>query len=167
MAESRELSKKKFTNPIDLAWEYTLAWNSKDYRKVVDLFLPEGIYMGPPIPPETEYNPLNIDEIGEMVKGFMTGFPDMVYTNVSVSTVSNTISYLNYVFAGTHTGKYMVFEPTGRKVWLPGASLLTLKDGLLISALDAYNPIDFINQLSVGEYDVKQFSAMLGFVQPK
>lgn len=42
-------------------------------------------------------------------------------------------------------------------------SLFTLKDGLLISALDAYNPIDFINQLSVGEYDVKQFSAMLGF----
>lgn len=40
----------------------------KDYSKVVTYFLPEGIYMGPPIPPETKYNPLNIDEIGEIVR---------------------------------------------------------------------------------------------------
>lgn len=161
MANGSEQSERKFSNSIDIAWQYTIAWNSKDYRQVVDLFLPEGTYLAPGSP-----TPIGVKAIGDMVNEFMTGFPDMVYTNIALSTIGDSISLLQYMFAGTNTGKFNGGNPTGHEVWLPGASLLTLKDGKLISVLDAYDPIAFANQLK-GTYDIKQFRTMLGLIAPK
>ena len=161
MTNNNEQSERKFSNSIDIAWQYTIAWSSNDYQQVVDLFLPEGTYFGP-----TNSSPIGVKAIGDMVKDFMTGFPDMVYTNIALTTVGDSVSMLQYMFAGTHNGIFSGIAPTGHEVWLPGASLLTLKDGKLISVLDAYDPIAFENQLK-GTYDIKQFRTMLGLVAPK
>lgn len=162
MENNRDESKRKFLHSIDIGWAYTDAWNSKDPKQVLDLFLPNGTFIGP-----RETEPIGLDGIEAKVKDFMTGFPDMMFTNIALHTIGDCVSSLQWMFAGTHTGVFSGIPATGNEVWLPGISVFTLQDGKLISVRDSFNVAAFLDQIQKGTYNLKQFRDLLGLVPPK
>ncbi len=162
MVQDNDKSKGKVLHSIDIGWRYTEAWNSNDPQQVLDLFLPEATFIGP-----GDSQPLGLDGIEVMVKNFMTGFPDMMFTNIALHTIGDSVSSLQWMFAGTHTAVFSGISATGNEVWLPGISEFTLQNGKLISVRDSFNLSAFLEQIQKGAYNLKQFRDLLGFVPPK
>lgn len=162
MAADNNKSDSKVLHSINVGWLYTEAWNSNDPKQVLDLFLPEATFIGPGDP-----QPLDLAGIEASVKNFMTGFPDLMFTNIALSTVGDSVSQLQWMFAGTHTGVFSGIPATGNEVWLPGISEFTLQDGKLIAVRDSFNLTVFLEQIQKGTYNLKQFRDMLGLVPPK
>lgn len=162
MGNINDGSKRKFLHSIDIGWQYTEAWNSKDPKQVLELFLPDGTFTGPRDP-----QPVGLDKIEAKVKDFITGFPDFMFTNIALHTISDCVSSLQWMFAGTHTGYFSGLAPTGNEVWLPGISVFTLQDRKLISVQDSFNAIAFLDQIQKGTYNLKQFRDLLGLVSPQ
>ncbi|MCB1178105.1 MAG: ester cyclase [Leptospiraceae bacterium] len=161
MTEINKDSTQIFHNSIDIGLKYTEAWNSKDPKQVLDLFSPDAKFYGPNDP-----EGIGLDAIEKKVLDFTTGFPDFVFTNMSLNNVGNSVSSLQWMFAGTHTGEFSKIPPSGNEVWLPGISVFTLKDGKIINLRDSFNMEVFIEQIEKGTYNLEQFKKMLGLELP-
>lgn len=105
---------------IDTALEqYFDAWNSHEAERVPGALTEGGTYEDP-----TTGGPLSGDALAANVAGVYSGFPDVRFDVVSVSTDGDTAS-VQWRMQGTNTGPLPGGPATGGTIDLPGADFFT------------------------------------------
>jgi uncharacterized protein (TIGR02246 family) len=125
----------------DLGERYTAAWCSQDPDRVAAFFSPHGsltINSGVPA--------VGRAAIRDVVRGFMTAFPNLVLTMNGVH-VENDRVFFHWSFAGSNSGP----GGTGRRVLFSGFERWEIgADGLIASSLGHFDESDYKHQLEHG-----------------
>ncbi len=69
-----------------------------------------------------------IDAMKNLVTLWHEGFPDMIET-IDMHIDAGEYSILRFTITGTHTGPFMGFAPTGKKVRMSGLEIFRSKNG--------------------------------------
>jgi steroid delta-isomerase-like uncharacterized protein len=113
-----------------LAQELTIAWNTHDPDRVAALAGAdyEGENVGEPAPHRGPHG------LRDSVAAYLAAFPDLCF-NVEQSIIQGDRVVQVWRASATHMGVLMGIPPTGRKIEVRGASVLTYKEDLLCRAL--------------------------------
>jgi len=134
----------------DFAERYTAAWCSQDPARVTAFFAENGsltINGGEPA--------RGREAITEVVRGFMTGFPDHVLLFDKLEESDGRVLFY-WTFEGTHTGP----GGTGNRVRFSGhESWLIGKDGLVHDSQGTFDEADYQRQLQAARQQSKKRSA--------
>lgn len=123
------------------AASYTAAWNAGDPEAVAEHYAPDGVLAVPGAAPA-----VGRAEIAEVVRGFMTAFPDLELTFDGFRFVDGRIRY-RWTFRGTNTGP----EGTGAPVEFSGDENWRLTDdGTIESSIGRFDVEDYRRQLEAG-----------------
>ncbi len=74
--------------------------------------------------------PLDIEGQRVRLQSFRTAFPD-VHLEIEEMLAEGDLVAFRFTMSGTHSGLFQGFEPTGKRISVPGLDLVRLKDGLL------------------------------------
>jgi uncharacterized protein (TIGR02246 family) len=131
----------------DIGARYTAAWCSQDPERVAAFFSTGGsltINGGAPA--------VGRGAIREVVRGFMTAFPDLVLTMDGVSVQGDRAVY-RWTFAGTNTGP----GGTGQQVLFSGCEEWEIgADELITGSLGHFDEEDYQRQLVHGTGAARQ-----------
>jgi uncharacterized protein (TIGR02246 family) len=125
----------------DFARRYTDAWCSQDPAKVAEHYAPEGsltINAGQPAEGRAT--------ITEVVRSFMTAFPDMQVLLDDLTFREDGVDY-HWTLVGTNSGP----GGTGRSVRISGFEEWTIgEDGLIAESQGHYDQAEYDRQLQQG-----------------
>jgi uncharacterized protein (TIGR02246 family) len=125
----------------DFGERYTAAWCSQDPANVAGFFSSNGsLAINGGVPAAGR------DAIREVVRGFMTAFPDLVLTMDDVRVEGDRAVY-GWTFAGTNTGP----GGTGHRALFSGFEAWKMgSDGLIASSLGHFDEAEYRRQLEHG-----------------
>ncbi len=93
-----------------------------------------------------------IDAWRELQRTYLTAFPDGEYDVHLNEPVGDTV-FVEGVWSATHTGPLATpdgeLAPTGRRVAVPFALVLTIRDGRVASVHNYHDRLDFLAQLGI------------------
>jgi uncharacterized protein (TIGR02246 family) len=125
----------------DLACRYTAAWCSQDAASVAAFYAPEGsltVNSGSPA--------LGRNAITEVVRGFMTAFPDLQVLLDEVVFPGDRAEY-HWTLMGNNTGP----GGTGHRVRISGYEVWRFgEDGLIAESQGHFDSADYQRQLAPG-----------------
>lgn len=81
-------------------------------------------------------------------KKWLQGFPDLRFDVEELVAEGDTV-VSRWILTGTHTGEFLGYPPTGKKVKVHGMSLDHLKDGVVVSGCDGWDALGFRQQLGI------------------
>jgi steroid delta-isomerase-like uncharacterized protein len=84
----------------------------------------------------------------QYVKGLGAGFPDAEFHIDAVFSDGNMGAFL-WVLTGTQTGEFMGIPPTGRKVTIPGTSVLRFEAHQIAEAWSRWDRMTLLEQLGI------------------
>ncbi|MBI5704435.1 MAG: ester cyclase [Chloroflexota bacterium] len=110
---------------LDIAKKYFDAWNIHDADAIVKTFADNGTYCDPTT------GEISGDAIGTNAKRLWDVFPDLSFDIVSIAESGSGRVAAEWIMKGTNTGSFQGLPPTGRKISLPGADVITIgADGI-------------------------------------
>lgn len=112
--------------------QYFKAFNAHDPKAVAQLFGRTGKYVDPAVPAGVKGAAL-IDYL----RAHYASFPDSRYRVVRITSSREGLTGFEWVFKGTNAGPLGDAPATNRKVEVPGASMMLVKNGA-ISWLHGY-----------------------------
>ena len=119
----------------EFARRYAEAWCTRNPEKVGAFYAKNGsisVNGAPPTP------------IGEVARGFMRDFPDLVVTFDKLEKTSDAVEF-HWTFTGTNTGP----GGTGNKVRISGYELWKIdNDGLIAESKGHFDAADYERQLN-------------------
>lgn len=77
-----------------------------------------------------------------------TGFPDVHFEVQEVIAEGNTV-VTQWRLTGTHQGKFLGRQPTGRHVDVTGVSIDRIFKGMIVSGFDSWDALSFRQQLGM------------------
>ncbi len=100
------------------------AWNAHDIERIKTFYAPEyeGVDVGQAGPQRGPQG------VSRNVERYLQAFPDLRFVEEDIVVQGNR-AVLVWTASGTHGGRLMNIPPTGRKIAVHGASLLTIEDG--------------------------------------
>lgn len=121
--------------------EYTAAWNSGSPERVASFYDERGSLKVNDAEPA-----IGREAIAEVVKGFITAFPDLVLVFNGLEFVNDRVNY-HWTFKGTNTGP----GGTGNAVDFSGyESWILSESGLIVESLGRFDAADYERQLASG-----------------
>lgn len=99
------------------------AWNSQDTGRVQDFYAPE--YEGVDVGRAEPYR--GPQGAARHMTSYLGAFPDLRFTQDEIVVQGDRVA-LFWTAHGTHEGRLMNIPPTGRKIAVQGASLLTVEN---------------------------------------
>jgi predicted ester cyclase len=91
-------------------------------------------------------------QIRQFVEGFQQAFPDVKHRIDRMLVSGNTLIYEG-TFTGTHTGVLHApggdVPPTGRRIEMPEAQIVTVVDGLATSLRTYFDRLEMMTQLGL------------------
>jgi steroid delta-isomerase-like uncharacterized protein len=135
---------------------YTAAWNDHDPDGVTAQFAPDGTYVDPSLA-----TPLARDEVPDFVAETVAAFPDVEFTERRVVTDrsdDDLVLVAEWTMTGTHTGVFEGVPPTGERIELEGADVVTVSDEGIESITGYFDQREVVDQLGL------TFPAVLGQV---
>ena len=105
-------------------------WNAHDVERIKAFYASEyeGVDVGQAKP---QRGP---QDVCQTALSYLQAFPDLRFVEEEVLIQGNR-AVLVWTAHGTHGGKLMRIPPTGRKILVPGTSLLTVENGKVIRGL--------------------------------
>jgi len=82
------------------------------------------------------------------------GFPDCHWTIEDINAEGDKV-WARVTYTGTHTGEYLGFAPTGKKITYKSVTIKRVVDGKMVEGWTINDMLDFLKQLSVIEYTEK------------
>lgn len=86
--------------------------------------------------------------IRKLMKYYLRGFPDVVVTMDDLVCHDDKAS-LVWTFRGTHSGRFMNIPPTGRKVEVRGATMITVCNGRVHRVLRIWDLAGLLRDLGL------------------
>jgi steroid delta-isomerase-like uncharacterized protein len=119
------------------------AWNAGDLDGYLELYAPDIELHG--YAPE----PLGRDEVRAFYGGIFAAFPgcQLAFHEVLVDGDAATI---RFTLHGRHDGPFLGVEPTGRRIAVPGITVLHFRDGRCAIRHSAVDMLGWLAQLGVG-----------------
>lgn len=91
---------------------------------------------------------ISLDDEKKIAEGFREGFPDL--RCAVIDTISEGDRCVcRWRMTGTHTGTFLAFAPTGRKVVVDGISEMRFHNGRLAEQWTLYDCLGLMSQLGV------------------
>ncbi|QKT02792.1 ester cyclase [Ectothiorhodospiraceae bacterium 2226] len=84
-----------------------------------------------------------------VVETFTTAFPDLAIEIRHQHLPSQSVSIVEYVFAGTHRGDLEGIPPTGRRMEVVACSVVEVREGRIGWERDYYDTLALMEQLGV------------------
>jgi len=78
------------------------------------------------------------------------GFPDYHYTIEDIIAEGDKVC-VRVTFTGTHTGEYLGFAPTGKKISYKSVTIKRVVDGKMVEGWTVNDLLDFFKQLGIIE----------------
>lgn len=120
------------------AIRYTAAWNSQDPAQVASFYAHDGSITINGGDPHT--GPAGLIQVAS---GFMTAFPDLDLTMVSLEEQGDFLIY-HWTFSGTHA-------ETGNRVRISGSETWRFsQNGLIAKSIGRYDPQEYERQVAFG-----------------
>jgi len=85
---------------------------------------------------------------------FFKGFPDCHWTIEDIVAEGDKV-WARVTYAGTHTGEYLGFAPTGKKISYKSVTIKRIVSSRIVEGWTVNDMFDFLKQLSVIEYTEK------------
>ena len=85
---------------------------------------------------------------------FFKGFSDVHRTIEDIVAEGDKV-WLRSTITGTHTGEYLGFPPTGRKITMTGVNIYRIVDGKVVEGWSVNDMLDLFKQLGIVEYTEK------------
>jgi steroid delta-isomerase-like uncharacterized protein len=127
----------------DIHRQYLDAILAHDWERVKELLHPEYTYTG------SDGKEMPGPEAALAIAQTMTGaFPDLNVEIKGVYTAGN-VAIGELVASGTHQGELTGIAPTGKRVTLPVALILELRDGKIYREREYYDVMSMMQQLGV------------------
>ncbi len=130
--------------PAQIAhWFVDDAWNRGDLRLADQLFTPDAVlhYRGQNIPVTAETGT-------GTVKRWRTAFPDFHFTLEDMIIEGNKVA-LRIPFTGTHKGRFMGAEPTGKTIHVTETLILRLEGDRIAEMWEDYDEYGLRMQLGL------------------
>ncbi len=130
--------------PAQIAhWFVDDAWNRGDLRLADQLFTPDAVlhYRGRNIP-------LTAQTGTGIVKNWRTAFPDFHFTLEDMIVERNKVA-LRIPFTGTHKGRFMGAEPTGKTINVTETLILRLEGDRIAEMWEDYDEYGLRIQLGL------------------
>ena len=123
-------------NTTDIIRRYVDAGNGRDADVLVGNFTKDATYYSP-----HTYPGLNVETLGEFVKGVWTTFPDFSVELLNVGEIEPGVGVTHWIVRGTNTGpRADGGDPTGRAISLKGASIIQIEGDKLRSETAYFDP---------------------------
>ena len=119
------------------------AWNAHDARGVAATHAADGVVISP-----TGGVLEGRSEIERVYRVWFTAFPDIVTRREDVVIDGNQVAVLSR-FTGTHAGEFFGLAPSGRRVEVDVALLITVSDGLIAKERRVYDFTGLLVQVGV------------------
>jgi len=132
------------TNNIDAHIARALeAFNDHNADGVADEFAEEGTFYDPP-----QDEKLTKPEFREYCKTLLEAFPD-VRMEEDRAFVTPGGAAIEWTFSGTHEAPIGEIPPTGKRITLPGVSIITTSDDGITSWRDYWDQQNFVEKLGI------------------
>jgi len=131
-------------SPADIGrWVVEDAWNKGDLRLADRMFTASATlhYRGQTISLTTDFGT-------QTIKNWRTAFPDFHFELEDMIIQGNKV-VLRIPFTGTHQGKFMGAEPTGRKIRVTETLILRIEDNKIAEMWEDYDEYGMRIQLGI------------------
>ena len=92
-----------------------------------------------------------LEWIKQSLAMFWKGFPDF-HVAIEDMVAEGDKVWVRVTFTGTHTGEYLGFAPTGKKISYKSVTIKRVVDGKMVEGWTVNDMLDFYKQLGVIEY---------------
>jgi steroid delta-isomerase-like uncharacterized protein len=92
-----------------------------------------------------------VDAVLAAVDTFTSAFPDLRIEVRHQHVPGDTVSVVEYTFAGTHRGELEGIPATGKRMAVVACSVVEVRDGQIHRERDYYDSLALMNQLGVTE----------------
>jgi steroid delta-isomerase-like uncharacterized protein len=118
-------------------------WNKKEFDLAGKYYSPDYVNHSPLLP-----DVQNLDQFKQWCISFKNGFPDFKVT-IEEIVVEGDMTATRWTLHCTHTGEYMGFPPSGKKVEMSGMTMDRLKDGKIVEAWWNNDDFGMMQQLGI------------------
>lgn len=121
---------------------YFDAWDSHDTNAILDTLTPDGTYSDP-----VGGENLSGQAYADYANSLFAAFPDLKLELIANTVASNDMVAAPWLLFGTHKGPVGDFQPTERKIILPGCDFITVENGKVKKVRGYFDPEYLFNQL--------------------
>jgi predicted ester cyclase len=118
-------------------------WNQKSEAAIDAMFPPDGKSYGFPDPESVLLGP---EDFKTIHRNFCGAFPDLKVTVDDVIAEGDRVA-VRWSVTITHLGDHLGFAATGKKARLLGASIVRIKDGLIVEGWNYMELLGLIQEL--------------------
>jgi predicted ester cyclase len=119
------------------------AYNNQDFDLLDDLLAPDyidhTIHVGP-------------EGLKQLIKMAFNAFPDYHETIEDIIAEGDKVWIRVKVTTGAHTGEFMGFAPTGKKLTIEMVDIIRVENSKLVEYWDITDRMDFLLQIGAIEY---------------
>jgi len=105
------------------AGRYFEAWNARDPDAIAAVLAEDGTYSDPAVP-----QGLDPQATAAYAAGLFAAFPDLAFDVDDLTSGDDGRVWARWLMTGTNTGPFSGLPPTGRRVSLPGADLVRVRE---------------------------------------
>jgi steroid delta-isomerase-like uncharacterized protein len=128
--------------------EYQEAMSEHDIEKVRQLFHAQYTHTD-----SDGQKKEGIDAGIEIATMYMNAFPDLTIDPINIYSIGDTV-VSEFVARGTHQGRLMDFDPTGRRINLPVCDIIEVKDGKIFAEREYFDSANMMQQLGITKKQV-------------
>jgi steroid delta-isomerase-like uncharacterized protein len=88
----------------------------------------------------------DLKQLDDYMLGLVAGIPDYKYTVLDIFAKDNKVA-ARYQFSGTHTGQFMNFPASGKKVSIEGMAIFRMSRGKVAEAWMISNEMSLMQQV--------------------
>ncbi len=121
-------------------------WNKQRKAAIHEMFHPDGVFHGLGDAPGQDIR--GPDDFVSFWEKFASAFPDMKIS-VDAIVVEGDLAAFRCTVRGTHTGKGLGVEPTGRQVEFTGMAMARIQDGKIMEGWNNFDFLTFQQQLGL------------------
>ena len=126
---------------------YMAAWNAHDPDKAAAHLAPDAVYLDASVGTPQQGREAARDNV---IKAFIDAAPDCTWERLGDPVVAGDNVAFEWRFSGTNTGDWADgTKATGKPFAFQGATLIRVKDGLIVHQADYYDALGFYKQLGL------------------
>jgi steroid delta-isomerase-like uncharacterized protein len=117
-------------------------WNERKLEVVDEIVSSDYVRHDPAFPGEVR----GPEGFKEYVRAMCTPFSDARISIDDVIAEGEQMA-VRWTFTGTQSGDFLGIQATGKKLTLPGISIVRMKDGKIVEGWDGYDALGMLRQL--------------------
>jgi predicted ester cyclase len=127
----------------EIVRRFVEAYNNQDYDLLDNLLAPDYI---------DHTNQVGPEGLKQLIKMAFNAFPNYHETIEDIIAEGDKVWIRVKVNTGIHTGEFMGFAPTGKKLTIEMVDIIRVDNGKLVEYWDITDRMDFLQQIGAIEY---------------